>query len=143
MKKYIIEGLIPEEEFSRKFYIDGIAYVEKILKGTFKKALMINDDIKLILNHDYSKELDSTKKTLTLKADHEELRFSAIVKSDIPINKIKGISFGFIVYEQKVYNIKNKFKIRYLKAINLKEISLLTISKGCYKAKITNIREVI
>lgn len=47
----------------------GKRFVEQIVPGTFKRALAKNE-VKLLLDHDHSRELGSTETNLTLYEDN-------------------------------------------------------------------------
>lgn len=142
IKELYIEGYIPLEEYSRRMIKEEYILVEMLSSKCISAALCECDDVKLLVNHDYSYELDSINKNLKITIKDNKLYFNSVIKDEAIINKIiankiKGVSFGFVSYKEKEINIKKKFKIRYLDLIRLTEISLLTNRPGAYKGIIT------
>lgn len=145
-KELYIEGYIPLKEYSKRMMKDGYFFVEMLSNKCICTPLLKFDDVKLLVNHNYSYEVDSISKNLKITVKDNKLYFNSLVNDKGIINKIvsgkvKGISFGFISYKENEITINNKLKIRYLNLIRLKEISLLTNSKGAYNGRITKIIE--
>lgn len=145
IKELYIEGYIPLTEYSRCMKDGGYTFIELLSSECVSVALLECDDVKLLVNHNYRYELDSISKNFKITIKDNKLYFNSLVKDEVIINKIinnkvKGISFGFISYKENAIIVNKKLKIRYLSLIRLKEISLLTNSKGAYNGKITNFK---
>ena len=76
-------------------------FVEEIKPRTFERALMKNDSIDLLFNHDRGRKLGSTKEgNLELREDNVGLRAIATVTDSEVMEKarageLRGWSFGF------------------------------------------------
>ena len=76
-------------------------FIERICKGAFKKALKRNDDVHILLNHDWNRDLGSTKQgNLELEEDNIGLRVRACITDKDVVQKARngelvGWSFGF------------------------------------------------
>lgn len=99
--------------------------------GVFKRALENNVDIPMLLEHDYSKQIASTSNgTLELTEDSIGLKFKATIQdqelySSIKNGEINSCSFGFVCEEAEYEFINNKEEKRYVKDIQLLEVSLV------------------
>ena len=77
-------------------------FVERICKGAFKRSLERDDDVQLLLNHDPSRVLATTKDgSLKLSEDNIGLRARATITDPEVITKarngdLSGWSFGFM-----------------------------------------------
>ena len=105
-------------------------FIERICKGAFKKALKRNDDVHILLNHDWNRDLGSTKKgNLELEEDSIGLRARAIITDKDVIQKARsgelvGWSFGF--QDRDVENtIERGMPHRAVKDLDLAEVSIL------------------
>ena len=110
-------------------------FIERICKGAFKKALKRNDDVHILLNHDWNKDLGSTKKgNLELEEDNIGLKARAIITDKEVIEKARngelvGWSFGF--QDREVENtIERGIPHRAVKDLDLAEVSILDKSKN-------------
>lgn len=131
-----IEGYVNAVERNSKTLRDRIGeFVERVCKGAFKKALKRNDDIKILLNHDATRELGSTKQgNLELKEDNIGLHARATIYDkevidDARNNRLVGWSFGFhdidvdrSMHEGVVY--------RTIRDLDLREVSILNNKKS-------------
>ena len=97
-----IEGYVNAIERNSKPLWSRVGqFVERICKGAFKKALKRNDDVHILLNHDWNRDLGSTKKgNLELEEDNIGLKARAIITDSDVIKKARngelvGWSFGF------------------------------------------------
>jgi HK97 family phage prohead protease len=76
-------------------------FIERIKAGAFKTALKRNKSVKVLLNHDHSKELANTSDgTAILEEDNIGLRAEATITDPEVVekaknNKLVGWSFGF------------------------------------------------
>ena len=109
-------------------------FIERICKGAFKKALKRNDDVHILLNHDWNRDLGSTKKgNLELEEDNIGLKARAIITDKDVIQKARngelvGWSFGF--QDREVENtIEQGMPHRAVKDLDLAEVSILDRSK--------------
>lgn len=130
-----IEGYVNAiERNSKPLWSRMGQFIERICKGAFKKALKRNDDVKILLNHDPSRELGSTKQgNLELEEDNIGLKARAIITDKEVIKKARngdlvGWSFGFT--DRDVENtIERGMPLRAVKDLNLEEVSILDRSK--------------
>ena len=109
-------------------------FIERICKGAFKKALKRNDDVHILLNHDWNRDLGSTKKgNLELEEDNIGLKARACITDPDVIKKARngdlvGWSFGFT--DREVENtLERGMPYRAVKDLNLEEVSILDRSK--------------
>ena len=106
-----------------------------ICKGAFKSALSRNDNVRILLNHDPSRDLGGQKDgNLELEEDSIGLRARATITDPDVVKKARngdlvGWSFGF--YDRDVENLKdeNGFPLRNVKDLDLEEVSLLDRTK--------------
>lgn len=130
-----IEGYVNAIERNSKPLFSRVGqFIERICKGAFKKALRRNDDVKILLNHDWNRELGSTKKgNLELEEDNIGLRARATITDPEVIEKARngdlvGWSFGFT--DREVENtIERGMPTRAVKDLNLEEVSILDRTK--------------
>ena len=109
-------------------------FIERICKGAFKKALKRNNDVHILLNHDWNRDLGSTKKgNLELEEDNIGLKARAIITDKDVIEKARngelvGWSFGF--QDRELENtIERGMPYRAVKDLDLAEVSILDKSK--------------
>lgn len=110
-------------------------FIERICKGAFKKALKRNDDVHILLNHDWNRDLGSTKQgNLKLCEDNIGLRADAIITDPDIIEKARnndliGWSFGFQDrdVERSTYD---GMPYRAVKDLDLFEVSILDRTKS-------------
>lgn len=109
-------------------------FIERICKGAFNKAINRNDDIHILLNHDWNRDLGSTKQgNLELEEDNIGLKARAIITDKEVIKKARngelvGWSFGF--QDREVENtIESGMPHRAVKDLDLAEVSILDRSK--------------
>jgi len=109
-------------------------FVERIKKGAFKRAIDRNDDIHILLNHDWERDLGSTKDgNLSLTEDAIGLRACAKVKDADVVTKARngdlvGWSFGFTDRDVDTHD-EDGMTTRDVKDLDLYEVSLLDRSK--------------
>ena len=111
----------------------GKRFVEQIVPGTFKIALAKNE-VKLLLDHDHSRELGSTETNLTLYEDNIGLRAEAEITDPEVIEKAKnkklrGWSFGFKERDASEEETKSGLTRRYVEDMILAEVSLIDEKK--------------
>ena len=121
-------------------------FVERIKKGAFKRAIENNDDIHILLNHNWDRDLGSTKVgNLELTEDNIGLRARAIIKDSDVIKKARngdlvGWSFGFTDKDVDSHD-ENGILTRDVKDMNLYEVSILDRSKiPAYDGTLVSVR---
>lgn len=131
-----IEGYVNAIERNSKPLKSRIGqFIERICKGAFKKALKRNDDVHILLNHDWNRDLGSTKKgNLELTEDNIGLHARACITDKDVIQKARnndlvGWSFGF--QDREVDNSTyDGMPYRAVKDLDLFEVSLLDRTKS-------------
>lgn len=130
--KVEIEGYVNAVERYSKPLMSRIGqFIERICKGAFKKAIKRNNDIHILLNHDWGRDLGSTKLgNLELKEDNIGLHARACITDKEVVEKARngelvGWSFGFS--DRDVENgISSKgIPTRAVKDLDLYEVSIL------------------
>ena len=113
-------------------------FIERICKGAFFNALKRNDDVRVLLNHDWNRDLGGTKDgTLELTEDNIGLYARAIITDpevieDARAGKLVGWSFGFTDTPDGVdYGVDSEtnLPLRKVRDLNLYEVSILNRSK--------------
>ena len=130
-----IEGYVNAIERNSKPLWSRVGqFVERICKGAFKKALKRNDYVHILLNHDWSRDLGSTKKgNLELEEDNIGLKARVTITDPDVIKKARngelvGWSFGF--QDREVENtIEKGMPYRAVRDLDLAEVSILDRSK--------------
>lgn len=130
-----IEGYVNAIERDSKPLLSRVGqFIERICKGAFKKALKRNDDVHILLNHNWDRDLGSTKKgNLELEEDNIGLRVRACITDKDVIQKARngelvGWSFGF--QDREVENsIQRGMPHRAVKDLDLAEVSILDRTK--------------
>ena len=105
-------------------------FIERICKGAFKKALNRNNDVHILLNHDWNRDLGSTKQgNLKLEEDNIGLKARATITDPEVVQKARngdlvGWSFGF--QDREVENsFYDGIPYRAVKDLDLHEVSIL------------------
>lgn len=131
-----IEGYVNAIERSSKTLRDRVGeFIERICKGAFKKALERAEDVRLLLNHDASRDLGGISDgNLELHEDNIGLHARATITDSEVVEKAKrgdlvGWSFGFTDRDVDKSMDENGVTIREVKDLNLYEVSLLDRSK--------------
>ena len=113
-------------------------FIERICKGAFSKALQRNDDVHILLNHDWDRDLGSTKAgNLQLAEDSIGLRARATITDAEVVRKARdgelvGWSFGFMDTPDGVesgIDSDTGLPLRKVHDLNLFEVSVLDRSK--------------
>lgn len=105
-------------------------FVEKICAGAFRRALARNGDVRLLLNHDWRRDLGSTATgELTLTEDNIGLRAEAVVRDREVVEKARagrlvGWSFGFRDVDVEEANAGG-MPHRSVRDLDLLEVSIL------------------
>lgn len=106
-------------------------FIERIRKGAFKRSLERNNDVRILLNHDETRDLGGTKDgNLELTEDNIGLHARATITDPDVVEKgrngeLVGWSFGF--YDRDVDDGKQEdgMILRDVKDLDLKEVSIL------------------
>ena len=113
-------------------------FIERICKGAFSKALQRNDDVHILLNHDWNRDLGSTKTgNLQLTEDSIGLRARATITDEEVVRKARagelvGWSFGFVDTPdgvEKGIDADTGLPLRKVHDLDLFEVSVLDRSK--------------
>lgn len=130
-----IEGYVNAVERNSKPLFSRIGrFIERICKGAFNNAIKRNDDIHILLNHDWDRDLGSTKTgNLELEEDNIGLKARATITDPEVITAARngdlvGWSFGFEdreVEKRIIDGIVN----RAVKDLDLYEVSILDRTK--------------
>lgn len=123
-------------------------FMERICKGAFKKALNRNNNVRLLLNHDWNRDLGGTKDgNLELTEDNIGLRARATVTDPEVIQKARngdlvGWSFGFEDVPDGVeQRVEDGMPTRSVKDLDLKEVSILDRSRTpAYDGTLVSVR---
>lgn len=136
----LIEGYVNAIERNSKPLMSRIGrFIERICKGAFSNALKRNDDVHVLLNHDWNRDLGSTKQgNLELTEDSIGLHARAVITDkdvieDARQGNLVGWSFGFEDIgggvEQRV-DSETGLPLRVVKDLNLYEVSILNRKKS-------------
>lgn len=145
-----IEGYVNAVERASKPLNSRLGkFVEKICAGAFKRALSRADDVRILLNHDWSKNLGGTKSgELELEEDNIGLHARATITDpevikDARNGDLVGWSFGFDDID--VENSRDEetgLPFRKVKDLALAEVSLLNRRKSpAYVGTLVNVRD--
>lgn len=134
--KVIIDGYVNAvDRFSKVLYDKKGQFIEKILPSVFRRALAKNPDVKVLLDHDYDKELANTKDgTANLYEDNIGLRAIVEITDETVIKKAKekklrGWSFGFVSNKDEEIVNKNGMRERSIRDMDLYEVSIIDDKK--------------
>lgn len=130
-----IDGYVNAVERLSKPLRDRLGeFVERIKAGAFKRALERADDVRILLNHEWDKDLGGTKDgNLELYEDAIGLHARATITDEEVVRQAKngelvGWSFGFTDRDVEQEEI-NGLTVRNVKDLNLYEVSLINRSK--------------
>ena len=110
-------------------------FLERIRAGVFRDALKRNEDVLVLLNHDYNRVLASTKdSTAVLEEDNIGLRAEITITDPEVVQKARegkltGWSFGFIANDDELSS-EGKDEIRTVTNMELREVSILDDTKA-------------
>lgn len=142
-----IEGYVNSIERRSKPLLSRIGkFVERICKGAFKKAIERNDNVRILLNHNWGKDLGGTKDgNLELHEDNIGLHARATITDKEVIEKARegslvGWSFGF--KDREVENsVEHGIPTRDVKDLDLYEVSILDRTKSpAYEGTLISVR---
>lgn len=106
-------------------------FVERILKGAFARALKRADDVRILLNHDESRDLGGIKDgNLELTEDSIGLRAKTTIRDPEVVKKARngeliGWSFGFFDRDVEMATDEDNIPLRMVRDLDLVEVSLL------------------
>lgn len=130
-----IEGYVNAIERKSKPLMSRIGqFVERICKGAFTRAIERNDNVRLLLNHDWNRDLGGTKDgNLKLIEDPIGLRARATITDPDVMQKARngelvGWSFGFTDRDVDTHD-ENGMTTRDVKDMDLYEVSILDRSR--------------
>lgn len=142
-----VEGYVNAVERLSKPLTDRLGqFYERICKGAFKRALDRANDVRILLNHDWNRDLGGTADgSLELNEDAIGLHARATITDPDVMEKAKngdlvGWSFGFT--DRKVNQCEEKgLTVREVQDLNLFEVSLLDKSKiPAYDGTLVSVR---
>lgn len=145
-----IEGYVNAvERASKPLYSRLGQFVEKICAGAFKRALARADDVRILLNHDDSRDLGGIKDgNLELEEDNIGLHARAVITDpevidDARKGNLVGWSFGFNDIDvRETRDDETGLPFRKVKDLDLKEVSLLNRRKTpAYVGTLVNVRD--
>lgn len=134
-----ISGYVNAIERTSKPLISRIGrFVERICKGAFSSALKRRDDVHVLLNHDWSRDLGSTKQgNLELTEDSIGLH-ARVISTDPDViqsarnGDLVGWSFGFLDVPDGVetgFDSETGLPLRKVRDLDLREVSILDRTK--------------
>lgn len=126
-----IEGYVNAIERASKPLMSRIGrFIERICTGAFKKALKRADDVAILLNHDWNRQLGSISQgNLELEEDNIGLHAKAVITDPEVVEEARrgelvGWSFGF--RDRDVENAtEDGLPLRKVRDLDLFEVSLL------------------
>lgn len=142
-----IEGYVNSIERKSKPLMSRIGqFIERICKGAFKKAIERNDNVRILLNHNWCRDLGGTKDgNLELYEDNIGLHARATITDRDVIDKARegsliGWSFGF--KDREVENsVEQGIPIRDVRDLDLYEVSILDSTKSpAYEGTLLSVR---
>lgn len=147
-----IEGYVNAVERASKPLNSRLGkFVEKICAGAFKRALSRNNNVRILLNHDWTRDLGGTKEgNLELEEDNIGLHARAVISDpevirDARNGDLVGWSFGFDDLPNGVTETRDEetgLPFRKVKDLNLVEVSLLNRKRSpAYVGTLVNVRD--
>lgn len=132
----LIEGYVNAvERVSKPLWSRVGQFIERICAGAFKKALNRAEDVHILLNHDWNRDLGSIRAgNLELEEDNIGLHARATITDPDVIEKaragrLRGWSFGFRDRDVET-GIEDGFPLRKVRDLDLAEVSILDDSKS-------------
>ena len=147
-----IEGYVNAvERASKPLYSRLGRFIEKICAGAFKRALGRAEDVRILLNHDWTRDLGGIKDgNLELEEDNIGLHARATITDpevikDARNGDLVGWSFGFDDLPNGVEETRDAetgLPFRKVKDLQLYEVSLLNRRKSpAYVGTLVNVRD--
>lgn len=130
--KIIIDGYVNAVERTSKVLYDTRGqFIEKIRSGVFQRALEKTDNVKVLLDHEYDRELADTKSGKA-KLYEDNIGLRAIVEIDdaevikkAKEKKLRGWSFGFLCNKEDRKTNEDGIEERTVRDIDLLEVSII------------------
>ena len=140
--KAIISGYVNvAERISKRLKENGTEFYEKVKEGAFGDAVRRNNNIKILLNHDYQRELGNTTSNLTVYAEAEITDAEVVQKARN--NELSGWSFGFVPLKEHINETYSDIPLRTVESLNLYEVSILDNAHiPAYNSMSLNVRDV-
>lgn len=119
------------ERVSKQLFENGVTFFEKVKEGAFSEAISRNNNIKLLFNHDKSRELGCSSSNLRIFEDSIGLFAEAVVSDPEVVlkarnNGLSGWSFGFLPLKESVKeSYSDDIPLRTVECLNLYEVSIL------------------
>ena len=147
----VIEGYVNAVERNSKPLTErGITFIERVAAGAFNRALKRAKDVRILLNHNYKKDLGGIADgNLELEEDNIGLKARAIITDPEAIEEARkgnlvGWSFGFLDTPDGVTQLRDEetgLPLRIINDLELFEISLLNRQKSpAYTGTLVNVR---
>lgn len=144
-----IEGYVNAvERVSKPLWSRVGQFIERICAGAFKKALNRAEDVHILLNHDWNRDLGSIRAgNLELEEDNIGLHARATITDPDVIEKaragrLRGWSFGFRDRDVET-GIEEGLPLRKVRDLDLAEVSILDDSKSpAYMGTLISTRSV-
>lgn len=147
-----LEGYVNAVERNSKPLTErGVTFIERIGAGAFKRAIAKAKDIRILLNHNWSKDLGGLSDgNLELEEDSIGLKARAVITDPEVIEDAKrgnlvGWSFGFEDEPNGVTQLRDEetgYPLRKVKDLNLFEVSILNRKKSpAYVGTLVNVRD--
>lgn len=147
--KAFISGYVNvAERISKRLKENGIEFYEKIKEGAFGDAVRRNNNIKILFNHDYNRELGSTTHNLTIYEDSIGLYAEAEITDEEVVekarsNQLSGWSFGFVPLKEQINESYDNIPLRTVESLNLYEVSILDSDHiPAYNSMSLNVRDI-
>lgn len=148
----IIEGYVNAVERNSKPLTErGVKFIEKIGSGAFKRAIERAKDIRVLLNHNWNKNLGGISDgNLELEEDNIGLKARAVITDPETIEEAKngnlvGWSFGFEDVPEGVTQLRDEesgLPLRKVTDLVLREVSILTRKKSpAYVGTLISVRD--
>lgn len=158
MKIYIradsvtIEGYVNAvERNSKPLNERGVTFIERIAAGAFRRAIERAKDIRILLNHNWDKDLGGLKDgNLELEEDNIGLKARATITdpdvvADAKRGDLVGWSFGFDDVDDGVKQLRDEetgLPLRKVNDLELFEVSLLNRKKSpAYAGTLVKVRD--
>ena len=158
MKIYIradsvtIEGYVNAvERNSKPLNERGVTFIERIAAGAFRRAIERAKDIRILLNHNWDKDLGGLKDgNLELEEDNIGLKARATITdpevvADAKRGDLVGWSFGFDDVDEGVKQLRDEetgLPLRKVNDLELFEVSLLNRKKSpAYAGTLVKVRD--
>lgn len=147
-----LEGYVNAVERNSKPLTErGVTFIEKIGAGAFKRAIAKAKDIRILLNHNWDKDLGGLSDgNLELEEDSIGLKARAVITDpevveDAKRGNLVGWSFGFEDEPDGVTQLRDEetgYPLRKVKDLNLYEVSILNRKKSpAYVGTLVNVRD--